>query len=148
MMKNPLTTTNARRAAAAAAIAIGVGMSFGAPASADEPVTYPGSFSDVDVNPCTDKEITLNINLDFRDHVGHENNFVGHASRTGWTSDGYVMDHGIGNFQVNGNVLHEAFKDTWRHPDGSAFRGVFTRVVDMRTGEVKVMRFDARCLGS
>lgn len=115
-------------------------------AAADQPTTATDSVTFPATNPCTGSDHMVTLNFEFRDHVGHENNFVGHSSRTGTTDDGYVMNNGVENFVANKNVVRGTFTDQWRHPDGSKFRvkGVYVE----RQGEVVVDKFSVSCIGN
>ena len=141
------TTTRRTIALVAVTALLFVGLS-AAPALADKPTEDSFSVTFPSVNPCTGLGHEVTLNLEFRDHLGHDGNFVGHLSRTGSTDDGYVMNHGVDNFVFNGNVIRAAFTDQWRHADGSKFKvhGVF--VLDLSAGEVLVDRFSLTCIGN
>ena len=138
-----ITTKRIRRIAAAAAISIGIGGLIGGNVSADAPIEFSDSVTFSDINPCTIEPMEVTVNVDVSVHTGHKNNVVLHVSRTGTTSDGYVMAHGVETIQENKNVLRAVFNDIWRNDDGSSFqvRGVF---VAKQSGIV-VDRFRLRC---
>ena len=98
-----------------------------------------------DITPCSDTPMLVTLHLEIREHVHQNGNVIAHIKRTGSTSDGYVMEHGVENFVFNGNVQRSAFTDTMRHDDGSQFKaqGVFVYTED---GPL-VDRFRLRCVG-
>lgn len=141
-------------AIAAAALALTV---IGAPsASADNPEPFEDSFSFTDINPCTDKPMTVTINVVVRLHV-HQKNFVLNIKRSGTTDDGFVMRSGAPENQRWNTVSGAAgsqFKDFWTNPEtGQKFhvRGN-TNVVfgplgpDAPPLEVKSDVFSLRCV--
>ena len=136
-----------RRIATATALSLGLGLgALGAtPAAADGPVEFSDSFTFPDVNPCTDEDIQVTIDVDVREHRGHRNNFVVHVKRTGTTSDGYVMDHGVENFQVNNNVARGKFTDIWRNDHGSMWK-VSHVFVAKRVGGLQVEQSTFECV--
>jgi len=134
------TTTNATRTrmkafgrVAAVGLTAGLGVAgLGVtPASADAPAEFSLNVTFPDVNPCTGTANAVTLNLDVREHV-HGDRVVVHVSRTGTTTDGYVMKNGQESFVFNGNVARRAFHDTWRNADGSMFeaRGFFVEKED------------------
>jgi hypothetical protein len=125
---------------AAALGAIGLGA---VPAAADAPAEFSFSVTFSDVNPCTGADHDVTLNLDVREHV-HGDRVVAHESRTGTTSDGYVMENGQKNFVFNGNVARAAFHDTWRDDSGSIFKaqGHFVEKID----GIVVDDFRLRCV--
>ena len=136
---------------AAAALSLGAVGLISSPVSADKPVEFSDSVTFGDFNPCTEEAHDVTLNFDFRLHEHGENGIV-HISRTGSTSDGYVMNHGVETQVFNGNVFRAAFVDNWRSDDGSKFqvRGVFVVQVDEEDpsqDEVRVDKFTIRCLG-
>ena len=122
---------------------------FAAPALAGKPdsFTVPTTFGGID-NPCTGLPFEATGELEIRANELPNGNFVGHWKATGTSTDGYVLTHGVDNFQANGNVVREALTDIWRHPDGSAFRVQLRFVYDISADEYKVDTFSASCLGS
>lgn len=95
------------------------------PVDASEPTPPEEPFvnSFVAWNPCLGIFEEHTIVFTPFDHF-HSNNVVFQdKSRHGWTASGYVMEHG--QFHVvgvgNGSFIRH-FIDTFRHPDGSAFR--------------------------
>ena len=118
-------------------------------ASADQPTefSFPDTFTDI--NPCGGPDQEITINLEFTEHQQHNRNFVGHVKRTGTTDSGYVMDHGVESFQLNGNVVRGAFTDIWRNDDdGSMFKAQGVFVFNFGTGELLVDRFSLLCIGN
>ena len=145
MTATTTTTTSklGRRAAVGLAATFGV-IGFGAaPTAADAPAEFSDSVTFTDVNPCTGGEHDVTLNLDIREHI-HGERVVAHVSRTGTTTDGYVMKNGQENFVFNGNVARAAFHDTWRDGTGSMFKaqGFF---VEKEDGLV-VDDFRLRCI--
>lgn len=134
-----------KRASIAAVAALMASTLFTGAASADPPSDIGFSVTFVDQNPCTGlpHEITINLAISFHDHDGR---FVAHAHRTGTTTSGYVMDHGVSITQGNGNVMVNTLTDTWRRTDGSMFQAKNVQVIDTRTSEVRVDRFRLRCV--
>jgi hypothetical protein len=128
------------------AVGVMIGL-MAAPAAADKPVNFQDSDSFWDVNPCTGEDMYVTLFADVFIHE-HPNNFVVRVVRTGTTSTGDVMDHGIETQVANGNVEAGRFTDQWRNEDGSKFvvQGVF--VFNLNRGEVQVDRFSLRCLGA
>ena len=120
-----------------------------APAAADQPTVF-GPFTDgpfPDTDPCTGLEMFVTINLTFYDHIGHGNNFVGRADKTGTTSSGYVMVGGHDNFQANNNVVIGSFKDVWRDPvDGTKIQA--TGRLRIAGNSMVIDEFDLRCVGA
>lgn len=114
------------------------------PAAADAPAEISVTDTFVDINPCTGEEHEVTINVDIREHIHANGNIVARATRTGTTSDGYVMDHGRDSFVFNGNVARGTLNDVWRSADGSVFQaqGVFVAKED----GVVVDRFRLRCI--
>ena len=90
----------------------------------------------------------MTINFEGREHLGHNGNYVDHIKRTGTTSDGYVMNHGVENFVFNGNVARGSFTDQWRNPDGSKFKAQGVFVFDISAGEPVVDKLDVSCIGN
>jgi len=119
-----------------------------APAAADEPTVF-GPFTDVfpDTDPCTGFEMLVTINVTLYDHIGHNNNFVGRADKTGTTSSGYVMVGGHDNFQANNNVVIGSFKDVWRDPDdGTKIQA--TGKFRIAGNSMFIDEFNLRCVGA
>lgn len=146
-MKSPMTRTwRARTIGVLAATGLGLASLGAAPAAADAPVEFSDSVTFTDVNPCSGLPMKVTINNELREHQ-HPNNFVGHISKTGTTSDGYVMDNGVENFVANRNVVRGAFTDNWRHPDGSKFKAQGMFVFDLTNEELRVDQFTLRCVG-
>ena len=118
------------------------------PAFADPPVKFTGSDTFPDINPCTELPDEITINFEFSEHQAHASNFIAHVKRTGTTDAGYVMDHGVENFQVNANVARGAFTDIWHHANGLKFKvqGVFAFNIGM--GELLVDNFSLECIGN
>lgn len=133
----------ARSGALSVAVLLGA-VGLGAPASADAPAEFTVTNTFVDVNPCTGADHEVTIALDIREHIHANGNIVARATRTGTTSDGYVMDHGRDSFVFNGNVARGTLNDVWRNADGSVFqaKGVFVAKED----GVVVDRFRLRCV--
>lgn len=140
-----ITYSRTRTIAAIAGISIGSIGWTGSSASADRPVEYEDSLTVEAVNPCTDELIEITIHAEVRLHE-HGDRFVAHVSRTGSTSDDYVMDHGVETAVFNANVFRQGFSDLFRHEDGSKFQahGVVVEKVD---GVRVVDRLTLRCLG-
>ena len=132
-----------RRAAVGFAATLGVIGLGAAPAAADAPAEFSVTETFTDVNPCTGAEHDVTLELDIREHV-HGDRAVVHLSRTGTTSDGYVMRNGQENFVFNGNVARAAFHDTWRDDNGSMFKaqGYFVEKID----GIVVEGFRLRCI--
>jgi hypothetical protein len=121
----------------------------GASASADEPVA--SEFTEIldGVNPCTGEFQTVTIHNLVEDHLDHPNNFVRIVSRTGSTSDGYVMVSGHVHYDVNRNGEHFVITDTWVNPDtGDRYRVNVLAVFNARQGGLKVDSFRLQCLGA
>lgn len=114
------------------------------PASADAPAEFSVVDSFTAENPCTGEDHGITINIDIREHLHRNGNMIGRASRTGTTSDGYVMDHGLENFVFNGNVARGTLNDTWRNAAGSIFKAQGTFVA--KEDGVVVDRFRLRCV--
>jgi len=118
-----------------------------APAAADKPTEAPFLTEFSDFDPCTGLEMDVTIAGTFFDHLGHNNNFVGHiGERTGFTSSGYVLVGGHDNFRLNKNGLSGGFKDVWRNPDSGNKMQVAGRFLVVK-GTVVIDRFDVRCVG-
>jgi hypothetical protein len=121
------------------------------PASADQPTPFSGSVTFSDDNPCTpifdleEHEITINFEGVFHEH---ENSYVEIAKATGITDSGFVMNHSSSSFVENNNVASGAFKDLWRHPDGSKFIAQGHFIFNGNTGELLVDSFRLRCVGN
>ena len=115
-------------------------------ALADEPVnfSFPVSFSDI--NPCTGELHDITIFLDFYEHQGHPNNFVGRIVRSGWTSDGYETFAGGEIFVANRGVVSGRFKDMWRNEEGQMFHASGRFLFNINQLEVKLDRFELRCV--
>ncbi len=123
-------------------------LTMGAPAMADRPTEIsfgPDVF--IDVDPCTGDSMEFAIFFDTFVHLGHPNNFVDRAIRTGFTDGGFELFAGNDMILENKNVFRAKFKDMWRHDDGRMFmaRGVF--VLNFNTGEVQVDNFALECVG-
>ncbi len=148
-MKQNQVTGVAQRGLVALAVTglLVIGFAAG-PASADPPTEFSVTNTFVALNPCTGLEHEITITLEIREHQGHPNNLTGRASRTGSTSDGFVMNHGVEHLQVNGNTVSNGFTDQWRHPDGSKFKAQGHIVFDQSAGELIVDRFSLTCLGN
>lgn len=118
-----------------------------APVLADEPGTFTVSITFPDINPCTESEHLVTLNLEVSIHEHANGKVVGHVARTGTTDSGFVMHHGVESFVNSGNVFRSAFADQWRNPNGLKFmvHGVF--VVDLRSGDVQVDRSSLTCIG-
>lgn len=140
------TTTSIRRLVTlAAATAVGI-VGFGAaPAAADAPTHGTVTNTFTATNPCTGDDHDITIAVEFSGHVGHGDRFVGQATRSGTTSDGYVMKNGRDAVQFNANVASGSLNDTWRRADGSMFKaqGHFVQKAD---GEIVVDTFRLRCI--
>ena len=142
-MKN-IRHTKLARIVAGAALCVGAVGLIGSPASADQPMEFSFSGTFPSVNPCTNAPHEITLNVDARLHL-HGNNEVAHESRTGYTDDGYVMDHGVFTHVANGNVHRDVLIDNWRSDDGSKFQA---RVVFVeREDGIIVDNFTLRCLG-
>lgn len=121
------------------------------PALADKPITFTGSVTFPDDNPCTpgfdptEHMVTIDFVTTLHEH---ENNIVAYTERSGTTSSGFTMINGRDSFVVNDNVLHLNLMDQWRHPDGSKFLARFTLLIDLDTGEFQVATGELRCFGS
>lgn len=98
-----------------------VGLSV-SPAAADQPLEFSGSRTITAHNPCTGELIDVMIDFEARLHLHDNGNVIAHFSRTGTTSDGYVMRHGVDTYVANRNVARGAVHDTWRNADGSVFK--------------------------
>lgn len=89
------------------------------PALAEKPITFTGSVTFPDDNPCTPEfdpdEHLVTINFVTTVHE-HENNIVAYSERSGTTDSGFTMINGRDSFVDNGNVLHVSLMDQWRHP--------------------------------
>ena len=140
--------TNARRFSFSAA-ALAVTLAASTPSSADAPTVvevFPGDivFSD----PCTgDLDVAHFAAIQFV-HDGHNNNFLFHAQRTGFTDNGYEMFAGNVTFQQNRNVITAHLNDLWRREaDGSMFHTFQLLNVDLRNGVVRHNRFRLQCIG-
>jgi hypothetical protein len=130
---------------AAAALSVGAVGLIGSPVSADKPVEFSNSAAISDINPCTNAPFTVMLNFDVRLHI-HGDNEIRHVSRTGTTSDGYVMKNGVESSVFNGNVFRASFTENWANADDGSklqVRGVFVAKED----GVVVDRFTLRCLG-
>ena len=130
--------------AAALTVLLAVMMS---PASADQPTVVTINFPPFeDVNPCTGLLHTVNISLTRFIHDGHNNNFVVHVERTGFTDSGYTMFSGHLQLVDNAQVLISSFKDLWRNDDGSIFEAARTLIVNENQGEIQVDEGGLRCI--
>jgi hypothetical protein len=119
-----------------------------APAMADKPAEIPfGPDVFLDVDPCTGVEHEITIFFDTFVHLGHPNNSVDRAIRTGWTDSGYELFAGNDIILENNNVFMSKFKDMWRHDDGRMFRARGVFVLNFNTGEVQVDNFSLTCVG-
>ncbi len=79
-------------------------LTMGAPAMADPPTEIPfGPDVFTDVDPCTGEEQLITIFFDTFVHLGHPNNSVDRAIRTGFTSSGYELFAGNDMFLENNN---------------------------------------------
>ena len=118
-----------------------------APAAADKPTESPYLDEFTDVDPCTGLEMDITVMGTFFDHVGHNNNFVGHiGERSGFTSSGYVLVGGHDNFRAHRNGVSGTFKDVWRNPDNGDKMQATGRFLEVK-GAVVIDRFDLRCVG-
>lgn len=139
--------TNSRKRLVAIAVSAGIGIGtigpMGSSVSADRPVEVRDSMTIDAVNPCTEAPMEITFDFVVRQHE-HGERFVAHVARTGSTSDGYVMDHGVETALFNGNVFRQTLNDVFRNEDGSKFqaRGVFIGKED----GPRVDRFTVRCL--
>jgi hypothetical protein len=142
------TTRKIIRRLSAITIATGLGIvGLGAaPAAADAPAEFSVTFTFTDANPCTGEEHDITITANVSEHRGHDGKFVGRASRSGTTSDGYVMDHGRDAVVFNGNNASGSLNDTWRNDAGSIFKaqGHFLE----KNGEVVIDTFRLRCINA
>jgi hypothetical protein len=136
---------NIRTIAAGTILSLGLITAGAGQVAADAPFELTDSVTFPHVNPCTGAEIDVTINSEVREHRGHQNNFVAHISRTGTTSDGYVMDHAVESFQVNKNVARGSFNDIWRNEEGSMWR-VSGKFVDKRIGGLQVENITFECV--
>lgn len=140
-----ITNSRKRRTAIAAAAGFSIATIglIGSPVSADRPIEVEGSMTFPAVNPCTETSMEVTIDYVLRWHE-HEDRFVAHVSRTGSTSDGYVMDHGVETAVSNDKVFRQTLIEIFRSEEGSKFqvRGPF---VENEHG-VQVDRFTLRCL--
>ena len=123
-----------------ATVAILIGL-VAAPAAADKPIPITFTFTEgvLDVNPCTGAEIELYLTFEGYEHghlddpftqddFAHQNNYVrGGAFTSGYTSDGYVLDHGREHWMINDNhknrTLIVTFHNMWSNGEGSKFAG-------------------------
>ena len=115
-----------------------------APVAADAPAEFTFSNTFTEINPCSGEEIDITITADERVHLGHDGKFVGRLSKTGTTSDGYVMEHGRERVVFNGNNASGSLNDTWRNADGSMFKAQ-GHFLD-KDGELVVDSFRLRCI--
>ena len=140
-----IRTTKFAGLVAGAALSVGAVGLIGSPASADGPIEFDYSFTFPSVNPCTNEPHQVTIDVDARLHL-HRNNEVAHESRTGYTDDGYVMEHGVFSHVFNGNIHRDVIVDNWRNDDGSMFQA---RVVLVeREDGVIVEDVTVRCVGN
>ena len=121
-----------------------LGLSAGT-ASADRPVEVTFLETFTDVNPCTGDEQKLTINNVASIHE-HGDRQVVHVDRTGTTSGGYVMDHGVLTIVLNGHVARQTFTDNWVDSNGSRFQAQGSFVDNLSQGELMVDRFSLRCI--
>lgn len=146
-----------RRLTAVLALAVLVLAALGtAPAAADNPEPFPDSFSFPSINPCTGAPHLVTIDVMVRFHE-HHNNFVINITRSGSTSDGFVMHNGTEtqNYNPVSEVATTQFKDFWRNSEtGQRFhvRGnqtlVFGDGIEAPPTEVRVENFSLRCIGA
>ena len=123
-------------------------LTMGAAAMADRPTEIPfGPDVFIDVDPCTGDLHEVTIFFDTFVHLGHPNNHVDRAIRTGFTDSGYELFAGNDMFLQNNNVFRFKFKDMWRHDDGRMFRAGGVFVLNFNTGEVHVEKFAVKCVG-
>ena len=91
-------------------------LTMGAPAMADRPTEIPfGPDVFFDVDPCTGEEHEITIFFDTFVHLGHPNNSVDRAIRTGFTDSDYELFAGNDMILENNNVFRIKFKDMWRN---------------------------------
>lgn len=69
---------------------------------------------------------------------------MAHVARTGYTSDGYVMEHGVETAVSNGQVFRQTSSEIFRDEAGSKFR-VRSPFVE-NENDVQVDRFTLSCL--
>ena len=117
-----------------------------APAAADKPAAFTDSRTFTDVNPCTNQEHEITLNLEGTVHE-HRNNVVVKQHRSGSTDDGSTMIAGTDTFVLNGNGDKVTFVDQWRNPAGYKYmvHGVFK--FNANKGELVVANFSIRCIG-
>lgn len=122
-----------------------LGLSAGT-ASADRPFEVFFSENITAVNPCTGDEHDITINNVVRIHEHGDREVVHVNDRTGTTSDGYVMDHGVLTIVFNGHVALQTFTDNWVDSNGSRFQVQGSFVDNLNQGELMVDRFRQRCI--
>jgi hypothetical protein len=102
----------------------GMALAVAAPAAADKPIPINFEESTIfGVNPCTELPHEVHLTFEGYEHVGHPNNYLyTGAFSSGWTNDGYVMDHGREHWMVNDNhTLIVTFHNMWSNEEGSRF---------------------------
>jgi hypothetical protein len=139
-----------------ATVAILMGL-VAAPASADKPteftveLQFPRDNPDFLVNdPCTGKDMVVDVQLVIREHQGHKNNLVAHIKGYGTTSSGYVLSGSPEHLMVKGDpanpdLVVSGFSDMWTNPNGDKMH--MKSVFILRNGVIQVDIFESKCVG-
>lgn len=99
-------------------------------------------------SPCTGDLVTVSglFTVTAKAHF-HDGQFVGHGRQTAVTDQGHVLD-GLTHISENKNGVSQFFSDKWEHPEtGERFRVHGVRVIDFKTGIMRVDKFDVTCQG-
>lgn len=138
----------ARRAALAVAVGLGIGAAgaTSAAATGEPPIRDSGTYTFVDVNPCTNEldEYTVTEDVLF---IPHDDGGVIRLKRSGSSASGYEMQRGTEIGRRNDNFERWTLRDLWHGPDGSVIQARGNFAVDLRTGEVTRDDFVLRCVG-
>lgn len=115
------------------------------PAAADRPLEFQDGVTFVDVDPCSGGLHEVALEADVRLHL-HDAGEIVFLDTTGTTSSGYVMESGVEIFVRNSRLETSSFAHMWTREDGSRFQARGGYVYDFVTGELKLDRFEARCI--
>lgn len=127
-------------------VAVGGVVWWGGVASADPPEEWTDLSTFPAVNPCTGENQVITETATFREHPGHNNNFVLNATFTIETSDGY-SGKGVFNLVYNGHVDRGRWSNHVSNGEGSKYKVTERWNYNPITDELKFDEFSARCLG-